>query len=125
MIGQIPLKGNCTVIRGCFSTRCLQFSMILLQLRFVQRVSCYTVWARKASEISAASTNPLLGEYTGLNFEVSAQHVEDAIPVLVNQTDTKFTEFEANLKGMTVYMAVCLLLDYVFYRLDLEKCFVY
>ena len=49
------------------------------------------------------SMNPLLGEYRGLNFEVSAQNVEDAIPVLVNQTNAKFTEFEANLKGMTFY----------------------
>ena len=70
------------------------------------------------------SPNPLLGEYSGLNFEVSAQHVEDAIPVLVNQTDAKFTEFEANLKGMIIYLRVCLLLDNMFCCLDLEKYLV-
>jgi len=91
---------NCTVLRGCFSVRCLQFSMILLQLRFAQRASCFSIWARKASDTPVVSLNPLLGEYRGLNFEVSAQNVEDAIPVLVNQTNATFTEFEANLKGM-------------------------
>ena len=103
MLGLNPPAGNSTIFRGCFSIRCLQFSMLLLQLRLVERASCFTIWARKASEVSKLPMNPLLGEYTGLNFEVSAQHVEDAIPELVKQTDAKFTEFETKLKSMKSY----------------------
>lgn len=47
--------------------------------------------------------NPLLGEYTGLYFQISAQHVEDGIPELVKQTKEKFTEFENNLGGKSLY----------------------
>ena len=82
--------------------------MILLQLRLFQRTSCVSIWARKASEVSAAPTNSLLGDYKGLNFEVSAQDVEDAIPILVNQTHSKFTEFERNLNGMRTYLRIFL-----------------
>ena len=93
-------QGNCSVFRSCLSFRCLHFSMILLQLRFFRLADCLPRCVRDLSKEAVVSKNPLLGEYTGLNFQVSAQHVEEAIPYLVKETDKKFTEFETIIKGL-------------------------
>ena len=93
MLGHSSL-GNCSIFRGCFSVKCIQLSMLLLQLRFVKRGLCLSRYSRQASDATRATGNPLLGTFNALNFQVSAQHVEEAIPQLVKQTDEKFTEFE-------------------------------
>eukprot|EP00112_Aurelia_sp_Birch-Aquarium-sp1_P006643 Seg1729.7 transcript_id=Seg1729.7/GoldUCD/mRNA.D3Y31 product="putative cytosolic oligopeptidase A" protein_id=Seg1729.7/GoldUCD/D3Y31 len=93
MLGQSSV-GNCSIFRGCFSVKCLQLSMLLLQLRFVKRGLCLSRYSRQASDATRATVNPLLGTFNALNFQVSAQHVEEAIPQLVKQTDEKFKEFE-------------------------------
>eukprot|EP00795_Rhopilema_esculentum_P009276 gene9276-16969_t len=93
-------QGNCSVFRSCLSVRCLHFSMILLQLGFFRLADCLPRCVRDLSKEAVVSKNPLLGEYTGLNFQVSAQHVEEAIPHLVKETDIKFTEFETRIKDL-------------------------
>ena len=71
--------------------------MLLLQLCFVKRGLCLSRYSRKASD--ATAVNPLLGKFKALNFQVSAEHLEEAIPQLVKQTDEKFKEFEQELDG--------------------------
>eukprot|EP00794_Sanderia_malayensis_P009400 gene9400-10388_t len=59
---------------------------------------CMSRFVRTA--VTLAKPNPLLGEFNGLSYKVTASHVEEAIPVLVKNTGEEFAKFEQTLSGI-------------------------
>ena len=75
--------------------------MILFQLRFAKKGMCLTRFVRSAGTLTQVRVNPLLEKFSGsMNFKVSAEDVQEAIPCLVKSAEKKFTKLETHLKGM-------------------------
>ncbi len=61
---------------------------------------CLSGFVRRASSLAKDRVNPLLGEFTGLNFKVTAEDVKEAIPALLKSSEEEFNKFEQNLSGI-------------------------
>ncbi len=81
---------------------------------------CLTRFIRTASTLGNAKPNPLLGEFAGLSFKVTAKDVEEAIPTLVKNVEKDFTDFETKLSGLSLFYSFSMLLNFQFPEILLE-----